>query len=490
MKKETVAVQDEVRRLRQEIKKKYDELAHEENESMRLRIDKLNIQGQLQRFERGLKVIVEELKEKDKLIAQYERQIRQNNVLIQKRQKEVDLLNRKYESLLSNTNGEDYGPLEREIRVLKDKIERIDQNSAEIQQSWLKKQNELVQIEKACSKVDKGNTEALAHLAVLGKRRDRTKANLEALEKELNQYTLKESALQRELQRLGDEIHREATLGTGLVETNIQFETEVLETLKQKELSSAALQTKIQKICDEREDLADQLLEHEKSIMLFEKKLQIAREMKEALDPNYGSAELSAMRREVSRMELRLQQIVKQQQQIVKEIEFALRRRDTIRNRAIVTKRLNKDRTRSDLSKGITELSRDVKKLNVEIKQLSNGVEVNLQAVDELRTNVDQLQHILNERQITKNQLDNDIKNLEKDKIRNQALLEQVQARTTMFSGTSRKTSIKSAENYQQAIEKLQTQSQKLSELIDSLTQNFPQYADRFHLAKVRGFLE
>jgi chromosome segregation ATPase len=279
-------------------------------------------------------------------------------------------------------------------------------------------------------------------------------------------------------------------LGTGLVETNIQFETEVLETLKQKELSSAALQTKIQKICDEREDLADQLLEHEKSIMLFEKKLQIAREMKEALDPNYGSAELSAMRREVSRMELRLQQIVKQQQQIVKEIEFALRRRDTIRNRAIVTKRLNKDRTRSDLSKGITELSRDVKKLNVEIKQLSNGVEVNLQAVDELRTNVDQLQHILNERQITKNQLDNDIKNLEKDKIRNQALLEQVQARTTMFSGTSRKTSIKSAENYQQAIEKLQTQSQKLSELIDSLTQNFPQYADRFHLAKVRGFLE
>jgi chromosome segregation ATPase len=169
MKKETVAVQDEVRRLRQEIKKKYDELAHEENESMRLRIDKLNIQGQLQRFERGLKVIVEELKEKDKLIAQYERQIRQNNVLIQKRQKEVDLLNRKYESLLSNTNGEDYGPLEREIRVLKDKIERIDQNSAEIQQSWLKNKMILFRLRKHAQRLIKETQKLLLILLFLGR---------------------------------------------------------------------------------------------------------------------------------------------------------------------------------------------------------------------------------------------------------------------------------------------------------------------------------
>jgi hypothetical protein len=43
--------------------------------------------------------------------------------------------------------------------------------------------------------------------------------------------------------------------------------------------------------------------------MLVEKKIQLTKEMKDALDPNYGGAEIEGMKNEISRMELRLKQL-------------------------------------------------------------------------------------------------------------------------------------------------------------------------------------
>ena len=92
------------------------------------------------------------------------------------------------------------------------------------------------------------------------------------------------------------------------------------------------------------------VLHYFESIMMWEKKLQLAKEMKDAIDPNYGAGELQTMRKEIARMELRLKQIKKQQGVIIQEMEFALKRRETIATRGAVQKRLNKDRTRADIA--------------------------------------------------------------------------------------------------------------------------------------------
>ena len=141
----------------------------------------------------GLNEILEELKQKDALISQYESQVRKNNVDIEKRQGEVDKLNRLYESLKNEQNGEELGPLERTIRDLQKKITECDETVAESQGNWLKKQTELVQLSKACEELEKQNNSIQAHLAVLTRKRDRIDNQLKATEKEIARYQEQDS---------------------------------------------------------------------------------------------------------------------------------------------------------------------------------------------------------------------------------------------------------------------------------------------------------
>merc|ERR1712151_1239616 len=50
----------------------------------------------------------------------------------------------------------------------------------------------------------------------------------------------------------------------------------------------------------------------------------------EALDPNVGQADSSAMKKEIHRMELRLEQLKRRQEQMIIEMERAIHKRDAI----------------------------------------------------------------------------------------------------------------------------------------------------------------
>merc|ERR1712039_1169725 len=56
----------------------------------------------------------------------------------------------------------------------------------------------------------------------------------------------------------------------------------------------------------------------------------LEKEMQEALDPNVGQADSSAMKKEIHRMELRLEQLKRRQEQMIIEMERAIHKRDAI----------------------------------------------------------------------------------------------------------------------------------------------------------------
>ncbi|KAH0786815.1 coiled-coil domain-containing protein [Histomonas meleagridis] len=365
LKKEAVSAQNAVEKVREEIHSKEKELIKLQNEVVRLRIDKLNIKSQSEKLQNGLKEIIDELKEKDNLINQYELQIHRNNFDIEKRQSEVDKLNRKYEALKAQQNGEEYSPLERKIRVLQGKIEQTDIDSQENQAIWLKKQAELVSLEHQCENLQEKNNITTAHIAVLTRKRDRTLNQLKNTEKEINKLQVQTHQLQREISRLGQKLSQNSDSGNVLLEGNIHYEAEILENLKIKEEEAAQITMKIEEIVNNREQLADDLMETEKQIMLIEKKLVLAKEMKEALDPNYGSNEIKSMKKEISRMEVRLKQIKKQQQVIVQEMEYALKRRETIATRGAIKKRMITNNKSKDDNYSLVNFPKDILSLSL-----------------------------------------------------------------------------------------------------------------------------
>lgn len=486
LKRDAIAVQHMVEQIREQIAAKDRELSDLQNEVVRLRIDKLNISGQSEKLERGLKEIVEELQAKDNLINQYELQIRRNNTEIEKRQSDVDKLNRQYDALTSAQNGEEYGPLERKIRQIQSRIQQSDETAQENQALWLKKQTELVALTHQCEEIEQTNTTQQAHIAVLSRKRDRIRNQLQVTEKEIEKLQIQIRLHQREMSRLGEQLSRSVGDGNVLVEGNVNFEAEILENLRMKEEEAAQTEMQIESIANKREELAEELMETEKQIMLWEKKLQLAREMKDALDPNYGASELKTMKKEVTRMELRLKQIKKQQQVIIQEMEFALKRRETIANRNTVQQRLNKDKTRADISKGITELKREVKRLNDETSKHDEMMRENVNVQRELGTEIEQLAHIAREMQLKRAEIDMAMKNLEKQKRSAQAKLEKLQSKNRLFQ--SQKTILKSVEGFDSAFNTLKHQETQLVGLIDTLMNDFPQLNENLQLIKDKIF--
>jgi hypothetical protein len=60
--------------------------------------------------------------------------------------------------------------------------------------------------------------------------------------------------------------------------------------------------------------------------MLWDKKMQLAKETKAAVDSEVGQGEITAMKKEIHRMQVRHQQLMKQQEKMVQEMEKSVSR--------------------------------------------------------------------------------------------------------------------------------------------------------------------
>lgn len=129
-------------------------------------------------------------------------------------------------------------------------------------------------------------------------------------------------------------------------------------------------------------------------MMLWEKKLQLAKETRDAMDPNVGATEIKEMMIEIHRMKLRHAQILKLQEKLVTEMERSIGRREAIANKYgnsstclimnqfdelnVCTNRAifsSKGSTLAGFQKSISELNRKLKTTISEIGHYDRDIE-------------------------------------------------------------------------------------------------------------------
>merc|ERR1712012_815640 len=81
---------------------------------------------------------------------------------------------------------------------------------------------------------------------------------------------------------------------------------------------------------NEKNDMTQEIMEAERQVMLWDRKITLEKEMQDALDPNQGQADVTAMEKEIHRMELRFDQLKRRQEQMIMEMERAILKRDSI----------------------------------------------------------------------------------------------------------------------------------------------------------------
>lgn len=105
--------------------------------------------------------------------------------------------------------------------------------------------------------------------------------------------------------------------------------------------------------------------------MMWEKRIQIAKEMKAAVDSEAGQGEIKEMKFEIHRMEVRYSELMKQQEKLVRAMEAAVSRRDTIITRGEFTQKNPTVVTQGKVQREIAELQKKIRETNQVIIQNS-----------------------------------------------------------------------------------------------------------------------
>lgn len=395
--------------LRKKIRSEELALVETENEMAKLQVDILNTEAHNTRLAETLALLDEELGDKGRTIEKYELEIKRRNDDIEKKTREIDLLNRRYERMVeARGTGEETGPLEATIKNLQREIDTKGGESKELQRRWIGYQQELVGLQND----NGGLTETLARLraehTVLFQKKRRLEQQFEHQQREIKGLSSSMGRLRVDLQRVNGLIAQNSAARAALAEDNFNLEGRIMGELKQMEEESARINSQIEEGRAAKRDTLAEIVEAERQIMLWERKIALEKEMAEVMDPTVGQDVVGEMKKEIHRMTLRHAELMRLQEKLVSDMEKALAKREviTVKGRATAAKSRASapttaagsaassrsspaassvsPLTRNQLDKATTDLARSIKETEREIQ----ATEARLAALEQQRAAV------------------------------------------------------------------------------------------------------
>ncbi|XP_067403312.1 coiled-coil domain-containing protein 40 isoform X2 [Emydura macquarii macquarii] len=333
-----------------------------ENDTAQVILDTTHTNCRLNMLQKTLSELDKEMKNINDLINRSESEITKRNLLIERKQGVVNLFNKKMEMMISQLGGQELGPLEVEINRLTKQIDEYNSEVMTLQKYWLKLQKELV-------KLTQEREEQLTSLDMLKKQITIMQQKKVRTENEIQQEKNEQKDIERHMRNMANDlmklnmlINKNSHNSEELQHGNIIMENEFVRSLKAAERDSIEMQEKLDRLHEEKERLLNSLVEAEHQIMLWEKKIQLAKEMRAAVDSETGQGEIRAMRTEIHRMQVRYSQLTKQQEKMIRDMEAAVSRRETIMIRGESQSKMDKKHvTKSDVHHGTQELRKKIK---------------------------------------------------------------------------------------------------------------------------------
>ncbi|XP_006886396.1 PREDICTED: coiled-coil domain-containing protein 40 [Elephantulus edwardii] len=372
-----------------------------------------NTECRLDMHQKTLAGLDKEVKNVNELITNSENEISRRTILIERKQSHINSLNKQLEQLVSELGGEELGPLELEIKRLTRLIEDHEASAIQAQGTWLRLQQEMV-------KATQEREEQLADLDMFKKTIHIMEQKKLRVENKITQEKKEQKELERHMKDLDNDLKKLSVLTSKNRSTSEQLqqltmvtETEFVRALKASERESMEMQERLNQLNEEKTAILNSLLEAEYQIMLWEKKIQLAKEMRASVDSETGQAEIRAMKAEIHRMKVRHSQLLKQQEKMIRDMEMAVARRDTIRTRAEGQSRMQtKALTRTDFHHQQAELRQKIRDVNKATELSSKTLEELEETQRRTSDNLTQRQQALAEAQSESDTLDADLQRL------------------------------------------------------------------------------
>uniref|UniRef100_A0A7M4FLL4 Coiled-coil domain 40 molecular ruler complex subunit n=1 Tax=Crocodylus porosus TaxID=8502 RepID=A0A7M4FLL4_CROPO len=351
-----------------------------DNDTAQVTLDITHTNCRLSTLQKTLSELEKETKMINDLVSHSEIEIAKRNQLIERKQGIINLYNKKMETMISQLGGQELGPLEIEINSLTKQIDEYNSEVMTLQKYWLQLQKQLV-------KLTQEQEEQLVSLDMLKKEITIRQQKKVRIENEIQQEKNEQKDIERHMRNMSNDmiklnmlISKNSNSSQELQHGNTITENEFVRSLKAAEKESIEMQEKLDRLSEEKERLLNSLVEAEHQIMLWEKKIQLAKEMRATVDSETGQGEIRAMRAEIHRMQVRYSQLTKQQEKMIRDMEAAVSRRETITTQGEGQSKVDKKQiTKSDfhykkqeLRRKISETQKSAQDCNKTILELEN----------------------------------------------------------------------------------------------------------------------
>ena len=176
-----------------------------------------------------------------------------------------------------------------------------------------------------------------------------------------------------------------------LLNSNFNIEMEFKQKLKELENESIRLENQINQLKAEKASILEDVVQAERQILLWDRKISLQKEMQEALDPEIGQKDIVAMKKEIHRMKLQYDLFRKEQERLIKDMERAVFKRETIQLKYMpkVEKRNAQDKSsQGRLSRQIANLKQNLKHTTENTMALDTTIETRRNEINNISNDI------------------------------------------------------------------------------------------------------
>jgi chromosome segregation ATPase len=386
----------DIEKMKNVIRDKEMHVTHMENELARIRVDTLQTQAHNDVLKQTVGELEKELTARDTLIEKMQLDIRRRHDEIERKQKQLDALNRQFEAIVASQGsdgGEHVGPLEATINNLSKSITQKSSENDALQRDWIKLQTELVNSKNYNQQLHDTIRDLKSQCTILTQKRNRLVNSTKLQRKEISDLDRTTQQLHLEMKRLNTLVQSNDGTQEDLANDNFNLENDLVKRLLERKREAVQLESKIDLIREAKAELLSTVVEAERDVMFWEKKIQLANETALALDPTAGKEELIKMKKEIYIMEQRLANLQREQRRKVEEMQKLIEHRDVLRTKGqaiqAASKNGQKGVTKATVNKENTRLVQELNEKQQEAQLKDHQIRECLQNTERTASEVD-----------------------------------------------------------------------------------------------------
>uniref|UniRef100_UPI003AAAC844 coiled-coil domain-containing protein 40 n=1 Tax=Centroberyx gerrardi TaxID=166262 RepID=UPI003AAAC844 len=460
-------------------KERISQLWQLENEVAAVGLESSEVSQRLDSLALIHEALEQEIAKRNKLLTACQTEIANCVTVIERKQAAISAFNKKIQQIAASAGHVDLSPLQIQAESMSKQLEELAADIKRDRQLWMWQQEVLVGLTQERQANSKDMLKLQTKYTVLQQRKIRTESQIEAEGREQAELERCMKMLRGDMLKLNSLLSKNGQLGQALEQENTLMETDFLHRLKEAERQSVEMQMKLEKTLEEKERLINSLVEAERQIMLWEKKTQLTRETRSAVDSDVGQGDICMMKAEVHRMEVRHSQLMKQQERLLRESEATVSRRENVvLRREAQARSFQKQTTHSDLNRIVQGLRRNIQDTHKHVAECEQVIRELQESQVGLSGSLVQKKQQLTELRGTSFVLDSDLLNLQDTKDRNLARLVALQSRTKQLQAVrgGSYTALSTSETVEAALQRQEERVHTVSIILYRVCEELPQH--------------